>query len=57
MSDTQNFVVQETTGGYRQMAMFSGTLAECKEFVAERCNDPRKHIEIVAECDYDCDYL
>ena len=57
MEKKENYVVQETTGGYRQMAMFSGTLAECREFVAERCNDPRKQIDIVAEDDYDCDYL
>ena len=49
------FHVQETIGGWKQMSIFEGTLEECQRFMAERCHNGSFHI--VADCDYEVDYL
>ena len=52
---TELFFVQETVGGWRQNAMFSGTLDECRVFMAENCHNGS--FQVVAESDYEVDYL
>ena len=49
------YFVQETIGGWRQNATFSGTLEECQEFMAENCHNGS--LAIVPEQDYEVDYL
>jgi len=52
---TEKFFVQETIGGWRQNAVFEGTIEECQKFVAERCTNGS--YTIVHEDDYKVDYL
>ena len=47
------YYVQETIGGWRQNAIFSGTLDECKEYM----KDCYGNFAIVKEDDYEVDYL
>lgn len=47
------FYVQETIGGWRQNAIFSGTLEECEEYM----KDCYGNFAIVHEDDYEVDYL
>ena len=44
---------QETIGGWRQVAVFSGTYEECRNFTIEH----NWQYAIVADCDYEVDYL
>ncbi len=46
---------QEKIGGWRQNAVFSGTLEECRECMAENCHNGS--FQIVPEQDYEVDYL
>lgn len=47
------FYCQETIGGWRQVAVFSGTYEECLEF----CEDQNGQYYIVPESEYEVDYL
>ena len=51
----KKFYLQETIGGWRQVAAFSGTYEECKERYNEVINNG--HYSVVAEEDYEVDYL
>ena len=49
------YYVQETIGGWRQNAVFNGTLKECSRYLDE--NYHRGSYSIVSESDYKVDYL
>lgn len=51
------YYVQETIGGWRQNAMFSGTKAECERYYEENPILAKKTIDIVHEYEYKVDYL
>ncbi len=51
-----HFLVQETTGGWRQRAIFQGTLEECKEYYDDN-HLYRGNYAIVHEDNYEVDYL
>ena len=46
---------QETIGGWRQNAVFSGTYEECREYLEENLNSGS--FQIVPEWEYEVDYL
>ena len=50
---TSKYYVQETIGGWRQNAIFDGTLNECEEYM----KDCYGNFSIVHEDDYEVDYL
>ena len=52
---TEKFYVQEKIGGWRQNAIFSGTLEECRDYMAENCHNGS--FQVVPEQDYEVDYL
>lgn len=49
------FYVQETIGGWRQNAVFSGTRAECEEYFNNYCSGGS--YAIVSADEYEVDYL
>lgn len=56
--DTEmKYFVQETIGGWRQNAVFCGSLNECREYMNERCTKSNDCWNIVPESDYRVDYL
>ena len=51
----KTYYVQETIGGWRQNAIFCGSKEECKKYLNE--NYHNGSFNIVADCDYEVDYL
>ncbi len=49
------YYVQEVIGGWKQNAIFSGTLKECNRYLDE--NYHRGSYSIVSELNYEVDYL
>lgn len=47
--------VQETIGGWRQNAVFTGTYKECEEYMSNYCHNGS--YAIVCDDDYEIDYL
>lgn len=49
------FYVQETIGGWRQNAIFSGSYEECEEYLNTSCHNG--FYAIVSDKEYEVDYL
>ena len=51
------FYIQETIGGWRQNAIFSGTFQECKDYFENNPILYYGNYSIVSENEYEVDYI
>lgn len=49
------YYIQETIGGWRQNAIYSGSLKDCEKFIKE--NSLNGSFSIVDENEYEVDYI
>lgn len=54
-NNDESWYVQETIGGWRQNAIFSGTEEECRKYLEDDTSN--NAIRLVHESEYEVDYL